>query len=83
MPETLEHRVIRSKSVNSFEDNIEIKEEIELLSLDAPKPDKLKAILPEHKHNERPPRLFVCQPVSLPSFLYCIGQKVTCNGRKH
>lgn len=81
MPETLEHRVIRSKGAEVPDDKIEMKDELEMTSLGPSKLDEIKDILPEHQHRARPTRSFLCQPTSLPSFLYCIGQKVTCNGR--
>lgn len=86
MPETLEHRMIRSKAADPLaEDVLDIKDELDLELLppggSGAKTTAIKALLAEHQHKPRPRRSFACQATSLPSFLYCIGQKVTCNGR--
>lgn len=80
MSETMEHRIVRSKSkqMNSEQPLIE-----ELQSSDRLQPAASGGnLLNEHHHIPRPPRHLPCEASSLPTFLYGLGPKVQCNTRK-
>lgn len=79
MPETMEHRMIRSKTKQMKIEQPLIEE------LPASGRSKMADggnLLNEHNHISRAPRHLPCEPSSLPTFLYGLGPKVQCNTRK-
>lgn len=78
MAETIEHRIIRSKSdkqmksaplIEEINDKIAKKEECNLL--------------PEHHYIPRPPRHLKCESTSLPAFITELAPKVQSTRRKY
>ncbi|XP_040576365.1 chromatin-remodeling ATPase INO80 isoform X2 [Lepeophtheirus salmonis] len=59
MPETLSHRLVRSRRNIKIEDINEDADE-----------DYIKNLLPEFPYVQRPKMVFPCQPVDMPAFLY-------------
>lgn len=79
MTETMEHRIIRSKTKQ-----IKIERPLieELQSSDAPIVTEGGNLLNEHHHIARPARRLPCEASSLPTFLFGLGPRVQCNTRK-
>lgn len=78
MAETIEHRIIRSKSVKSMKSQpliTEIGDKATELSE--------RNLLPEHHYIPRPPRHLMCEPTSLPEFITEILPKVQSTRRHY
>lgn len=76
MAETIEHRIIRSKSHGAKRPLI-----VELDD-DPPVLDN-STLLPEHIHFPQSSQHFPCQATSLPTFVNCIMPKVMCPRRHY
>lgn len=82
MAETMEHRVIRSKS--KAIDIQPISDEITENVTNIDTKSKCNSdLLLEHHHIPRPPRHLHCKASTLPSFLHGFVPKVQCNSRKY
>lgn len=72
MPETIEHRVTRSKLTMIEEINIDRQSKTDDANL-----------VPEFKYIPRPPKYIKCQPHSLPSFIINAIPKVQSTSRNY
>lgn len=77
MPETIEHRIIRSKKKTLIEE-IDSLEVIDEKSVNLP-----SSLTLGHHHVPRPPRRLSCKPTSLPPYLTCFMPKAQCASRKY
>lgn len=73
MAETIEHRIIRSKSQPLI---TEMGEKVATELSD-------RNLLPEHHYIPRPPRHLMCEPTSLPEFLTEVLPKVESTRRHY
>lgn len=81
MPETIEHRIIRSKSINT--DLVKTEpSELDVTKIDSPESEKTTILLPEHFHIPGPMQVRQFQATILPEFLYGLSPKVNCSRRK-
>lgn len=78
MAETIEHRIIRSKSHKQMKSEPLIQEINEKVS----KKEDCN-LLPEHHYIPRPPRHLLCEPTSLPAFIADLAPKVQSTRRKY
>ncbi|XP_055326656.1 chromatin-remodeling ATPase INO80 isoform X2 [Sitodiplosis mosellana] len=78
MAETIEHRIIRSKSHKKMKSEPLIEEINEKVS----KKEDCN-ILPEHHYIPRPPRHLICEPTALPAFVADLAPKVQSTRRKY
>ncbi|XP_037892218.1 chromatin-remodeling ATPase INO80 [Glossina fuscipes] len=93
IPETIEHRVIRSKYKQNVEE-AEIKNEMldetesELIMQTGGAGSKNKLtkealrLLPEFHHKKHVPRYYQCEPLEMPKFLYALNQRVQAYKRQ-
>lgn len=77
MAETIEHRIIRSKSQTSTQNRAALIEEID----DRPTETKCSALVAEQHYIPRPPRHLKCEQTHLPGFLTDLSPKVRCTRR--
>lgn len=76
MAETIEHRIIRSKSANFLKSEPLITEiGVNVTNLNE------RNLLPEHHYIPRPPRHLLCEPTSLPEFITGVLPKVQSTRR--
>lgn len=81
MPETIEHRIIRSKSINI--DLVKTEpSDIDDTITSSKSTDKNVVLLPEHFHLPGATYYRQYQPTKLPEFLYGLSPKVQCSRRK-
>uniref|UniRef100_A0A1A9X1K8 Chromatin-remodeling ATPase INO80 n=1 Tax=Glossina brevipalpis TaxID=37001 RepID=A0A1A9X1K8_9MUSC len=93
VPETIEHRVIRSKYKQNVEE-AEIKNEMldetesELIMQTGGAGSKNKLtkeslrLLPEFSHKKHLPQYYLCEPLEMPKFLYALSQRVQAYKRQ-
>lgn len=79
MAETIEHRIIRSKSNKP----VKIEPLIEEIDEKPSNTDKSCNLLPEQYYIPRPPRYLKCEPTSLPTFITSLAPKVQSTRRKY
>lgn len=82
MPETIEHRIIRSKSLNEDVVRTEDSSELSVETISAAGKEKTAYLLPEHFHIPQPPQTRPYQPTKMPDFLFGIAPKVQCSRRR-
>lgn len=75
MPETVEHRIIRSKSGSTIPLIQEISESMSR--------EETPNLAPEQHYIPRPPRHFKCEPTTLPTFLTGLTAKVQSTRRQY
>lgn len=79
MAETIEHRIIRSKTQLTTLNREALIEEIG----DIPSESDCRNIAAEHHYIPRPPRHLKCEPTYLPRFITAPAPKVQCTRRNY
>ena len=81
MPETMEHRVIRSKRLKQTALITEMDMPMAKHQATGEMINKAK-LLPEFEFIQRPPTKYECEPLPMPRFLYGLGAKVQATKRR-
>lgn len=82
MPETIEHRIIRSKAINIDLVKNEPISEIDVEKINSQGKEQNAILLPEYFHIPGPAQCREYQPTILPNFLNELTPKVKCSRRK-